>query len=401
MKILCLMKNFSIGGGERLIAALSSEAKNNEITIDVATIERKDDLSKQYRLSITHLTQVEHMTKAMMIIHSMPVFIKLLYLIRQYDMILSFERTPSFMTSALGLFTRKPYCVYIQNTLSESIRLIYPQTPIRRIVLTLQAYALRHANCVLCVTSQIHAEVIRVFLVPAERVELLEPCINTSLICRLIRNSSIKKRRKSIIFIGVLRKVKQPLILLDVLKKLHQKDHNVVLYIIGEGDCLPELRAAIQKKRLNTHVVLLGKQVNPYKYLTAADALILTSKTEAFPLVILESMYCGVPVISTNCSSSIISILGGTHEITPLVLNSYRVLRRGIVCRNEGNTASHIAEAVSWLFDHKHSAKIANLRSSALRFASRHNSRDQFFQLRRIFQKILFGNIDRKHYKLL
>ena len=74
------------------------------------------------------------------------------------------------------------------------------------------------------------------------------------------------------------------------------------VYILGEGperQKLEEMRTALC---LEDYVSLLGFCENPYPYLRQADAFLMSSRDEAFPLVVGESLIVGTPVIATDCS---------------------------------------------------------------------------------------------------
>jgi len=72
--------------------------------------------------------------------------------------------------------------------------------------------------------------------------------------------------------------------------------------IIGEGPERKKLEAYIDENRLNEVVSLNGFSDNPYPHIKSADAFLLSSRDEAFPLVVGESLVIGTPVLATDCS---------------------------------------------------------------------------------------------------
>lgn len=96
--------------------------------------------------------------------------------------------------------------------------------------------------------------------------------------------------------------------------------HNprIRLVLVGDGinSSNHSLVSLIRKLNLQMHVQLLGHRTDIAGVMCSLDFHILTSKSEAFPTVILESMACGTPCISTDVGDSAF-IISNTGWICP------------------------------------------------------------------------------------
>jgi len=85
------------------------------------------------------------------------------------------------------------------------------------------------------------------------------------------------------------------------------------LVIVGTGtsEQRRRLRELIAERTLEARVDLPGFQANPYPIIRHARGLVLSSDYEGFGNVIVESLICGTPVVSTRCPSGPDEILTG------------------------------------------------------------------------------------------
>lgn len=90
-------------------------------------------------------------------------------------------------------------------------------------------------------------------------------------------------------------------------KSLKKEFSSLKLVLMGSGKEESNLRSLIAQHQLNGDVILVPNQVNPFSILKGAKALVLPSKIEGLPAVILEAMYCKVPVVAYG--------VGGIPEI--------------------------------------------------------------------------------------
>ncbi|WP_289665860.1 glycosyltransferase [Flavobacterium panacagri] len=72
------------------------------------------------------------------------------------------------------------------------------------------------------------------------------------------------------------------------------------LVIVGNGD-QPKLQKLILEYKIQDFLHLTGYQNNPFKYLRKAQFLVVSSKNEGFPNIILEALGSEIPVVSFDC----------------------------------------------------------------------------------------------------
>lgn len=101
----------------------------------------------------------------------------------------------------------------------------------------------------------------------------------------------------------------QALVLLDI---------NYHLDIYGTGPELAQLSEIVEGLGLSNNVSFMGYTDNPYEKIASSHLLLLSSRYEGFPNVVLEANYCGVPVVGFDSP-------GGTAEIIKNGLNGFLV----------------------------------------------------------------------------
>ena len=80
-------------------------------------------------------------------------------------------------------------------------------------------------------------------------------------------------------------------------------NQNIHLVILGDGVERLRLQKQIESLKMTGFIHLLGYKENTAFYIKKADFLVLTSEYEGFPMVILEALSIGTPVISFDCET--------------------------------------------------------------------------------------------------
>ena len=112
--------------------------------------------------------------------------------------------------------------------------------------------------------------------------------------------------RPRLVHVSNFRRVKDPQSMartfLDIRARMEAE-----LWLIGDGEELPAVRAIFEESAFADDVRYLGLKRDVATYLRHTDLLLMTSLYESFCLVALEAMACGVPVLATE--------VGGLPEV--------------------------------------------------------------------------------------
>ena len=111
-----------------------------------------------------------------------------------------------------------------------------------------------------------------------------------------IRREQGVEKATVLAFVGRLAPPKDPLTLLEAVKKLPE----AVLLIIGDGELRPQVERSIRELGLVDRVRLLGQRNDIPRILTASDIFVLSSRWEGLPYTIIEAMMAGLPVVATR-----------------------------------------------------------------------------------------------------
>lgn len=112
-----------------------------------------------------------------------------------------------------------------------------------------------------------------------------------------------------LLFVGRLVNKKNPLVLLQAVHKLLEKNSNIIFNIIGDGPLKPLLENYIYTNKLESNIFLLGSQPHSTvnEYFSNTDIYIQnscidqqTGDREGTPVSIIEAMSYGLPIISTK-----------------------------------------------------------------------------------------------------
>lgn len=109
--------------------------------------------------------------------------------------------------------------------------------------------------------------------------------------------------------VGRLSKPKNHIFLLKVFKKILEKNSNVILLIIGDGDLKEEINNKIKELDLEDKVYMLGSREDVEYILQAIDIFLFPSFWEGLPVSVIEAQASGLPCILSNTITDEVKLL--------------------------------------------------------------------------------------------
>ncbi len=110
------------------------------------------------------------------------------------------------------------------------------------------------------------------------------------------------KTTKKVLFVGRLEPVKGVLVLLEAIARLKQRHPDMQLTVVGDGSSRGAIEAEAQRLGLTGMVEFVGykTQGEVADLLARTDMLVLPSFAEGVPVVLMEAMASGKPVIASR-----------------------------------------------------------------------------------------------------
>lgn len=151
-------------------------------------------------------------------------------------------------------------------------------------------------------------------------IDLTKYSQNTRIEGKFKSQHGVPDDTKIISFIGRFSDDKNPLLFVEVAKQVIEKtndNYKLKFVMAGGGPEFDKVKNAIEEYRISEYFILTGTIDNVEELLADTYVLLLTSKKEGLPLVILESMAMKIPVISTD--------VGAIHELIKDNINGYLI----------------------------------------------------------------------------
>lgn len=143
--------------------------------------------------------------------------------------------------------------------------------------------------------------------IPSERISAIPNGVDFETIGQLPAADRAEWQMDSeariILSVGRLCEQKAPLDVLEAFRKLRNQTEDglrLKLFFVGDGPLRPRIERQIAAMNLGNDVRLLGWRPDVVQLMKASDVLVLASRWEGLPNVILEAQAAGLPVVASS-----------------------------------------------------------------------------------------------------
>ncbi len=330
-EVTLFINSLTSGGAERILAIVATELVKQKIDVNLLCIEKDSVYKIPKEVNVTYLSSLSKYDSNIKKFLYLPLLaLRLKRYIKKNGtpLIQSHIYRANFTNLLAKLFGAKHQVQVVEVT---NIGNLKDGGFAKRVNFYLIKFLYRYANKVIFISQKMREEFLKNFPYvnnycvinnphDIEKIEQLSQ--------ERVENFTFQKDKKYLITVGRLSPEKRLYSLIDTLKELNR---DIELLIVGDGVEEQSLKAYTKEQNLQRRVHFLGRVDNPFKYIKASDIFVLASEGEGFPNVIIESMVCGTPIISTDCLTGPREILAPTTNINFQLKEDIEVAQYGIL----------------------------------------------------------------------
>ena len=296
-KILFVMHEFNVGGAQRVILNLVNNLNKENFEVHLCLFKNKGELLHNLSDEV-----VLHDLNSNRVIFGIVKFVKLIFKLKPQIVFSSITHVNLLISMLIPVF--KQFLGHIKFVSREvnipSIRAKYLKSSKK--LDKVYKYSISNFDHIIAQSNYMKNDIISSYNVKCDIVKVISNPVNLHQIkLNSVKIDSIQlfnSEKINIVAVGVLRNQKGFDLLLKVMTLIGHQYH---LNIIGEGVERELLEDLIKTYGIGDKVTLHGFKSNPYAYIQQCDFVVLSSRYEGFPNVILEANACGKYVLAFRC----------------------------------------------------------------------------------------------------
>jgi glycosyltransferase involved in cell wall biosynthesis len=151
--------------------------------------------------------------------------------------------------------------------------------------------------------------------VPARKIALVYN--GSTPVLRAAREQWPPKAGFTLVYVGRLEPVKNHALLLNAFREALSSMPSLRLWMVGDGSERAMLESMATELGIGSQVTFWGQQLDVAPFFSAADAFIMSSKSEGLPMSLLQAFSLGLPAIVTD--------VGGMAEVVRMAQAGFTV----------------------------------------------------------------------------
>jgi len=314
--ILHLIESLNMGGAQKIICQLASAVSEDGYNHSICSLLQSGPYEKIIRdegidLTVLHLKRRSIILFPLFVYDLFRLFKRLSNIVKkkQIDVLHAHLPDSSLIAIVIGWLTGTPVVLTVHNNFSLPSK---RNAPFRDAVRTFVTNAVfKRADYIITVGNDIRDSLINVL---GDKVTIKTvyngidyPRYSSSDgldSLRFRQSLSVSSDAQLISMVGRLEKQKGHVYLIAAAAQLKEKYPDVVFLLVGEGGLREQLVAQAQYYKIEDNIRFLGNRDDVPAILRVSDLFVLSSIYEGIPLVILEAMAAGLPVVATNIAGS-------------------------------------------------------------------------------------------------
>lgn len=300
-KIAIYIPSLRGGGAERVMLNLAKGFADQGIQVDLVLAKAEGAYLPQVPPNINMVD-----LKASRVLFSLPALVGYLRRHKPAAIFSALNHANVIAVWAVKLARVKTRIIVGEHsTLSRS--LLHPQNRRARLVPYLMRYAYSQADEIVAVSRGVAQDLAAVLGIRYEDIRVIyNPVVDENLLEKSkadLNHQWFQPGQPPVILaVGRLTEAKDFPNLIQAFAEVRKKCR-ARLMILGEGEKRAELEKMVVDLGLEKDVAMPGFVDNPYPYMRRAKVVVLSSKWEGLPTVLVEALACGTAVVSTDCPS--------------------------------------------------------------------------------------------------
>lgn len=308
-KILFVLLNLNGGGTERMILNLCNNLNSEKFDITLCLFSTTGEYINQISSKVKLIGL--NINKSQLFVMK---FFKYFYLLNKVikdikpSIVISSITQVNLFMSIFAFFYRKKIRFIARE--SNILSLITETEPLHRKIMYKWLY--RFFDTIIAQSQDMKDDLLKNYSIKSHKIVVINNFIDNNIIEKKCENLPSTTLFPSdcinLLTVGRLDYQKGFDLLIETFAKVADKK-NLHLTILGKGPLENVLKKQITNLNMSKYITMQGFSDNPYQYMKKADVFISSSRFEGFPNVVIESLFCGLPVIANNYTGGINEIL--------------------------------------------------------------------------------------------